>query len=67
MYISKYSLLVFKIVCFLLVVCRKKSFRLLAFQQILNNFEDSFSNPHQRPYSGDFDPENANRKQPVIL
>jgi hypothetical protein len=35
--------------------------------KLLTNSENQFSNPLERPYSGDFDPENAYRKPPVIL
>jgi hypothetical protein len=35
--------------------------------RLLTNSENHFSKPIQRPYSGKFDPENAFRKQPVIL
>jgi hypothetical protein len=35
--------------------------------RLLTNSENHFSNPLQRPYSGDFDPENAFRKPHLIL
>jgi hypothetical protein len=35
--------------------------------KLLTKSKNSFSNPLLRPYSGDFDPENAYRKPPVIL
>ncbi len=35
--------------------------------EFLSNFENLSSKPLQRPYSGNFDTENAYRKPPVIL
>ncbi len=35
--------------------------------KLLTNSENHFSKPLQRPYSGYFNPENANRKPPIIL
>jgi hypothetical protein len=35
---------------------------LLASQKLLTNSENQFSIHHRRPYSGDFDPENAYKK-----
>jgi hypothetical protein len=35
--------------------------------KLLNNSQNYFNNSLQRPYSGDFDPENAYRKPPAIL
>jgi hypothetical protein len=40
---------------------------LLASTKLLANFENPLSNPLHRPYSGDFNPENAYRKPPVNL
>jgi hypothetical protein len=60
--------MVFTIVYFL--VDEKIKLKVLAcFFEIIycTNFENPSSNPLQRPYSGDFDTENAYRKPPVIL
>jgi hypothetical protein len=37
------------------------------FNEITSNSENPLRNPLQRHYSGDFDPENAYQKPPVIL
>jgi hypothetical protein len=34
--------------------------------KLLGNYESPYNNPIQKPYSGDFGPENAYRKPPVI-
>jgi hypothetical protein len=45
----------------------KSKIMLFASKKLLTNFEHPFNNPLQRPYSSDFDPENAYRKPHVIL
>jgi hypothetical protein len=46
---------------------KSKSKFLLASIKLLTNFENHFTNPLQRPYSGDFDPEKAYRELLKIL
>jgi hypothetical protein len=47
---------------FLEAMLSKKTIILLAFIKLINNSEDFYSNPLQRPYCGDFDTDSSHRK-----